>query len=531
MMLLEMAASAMGDRVAAGSKQGGLTGNRLLADAAALAGRLRASQAQHLVVCDEPSVALPVALFGAAWAGVTYVPINYRLPDEDLRQLAARVAPGVAVVDTAGAQRLADVDGLEIIKRQELLAPTAGTHSRDQNATGAAYRPQELAAETASTHPPGRVAPVAELGDWPTDPEAVAVLLYTSGTTGAPKSAVLRHRHLVSYVFGTVEFASAAEDEAHIMAVPPYHVASVAAQLSQVYSGRRIVPLPHFDADAWIDLAIAQNITHAMLVPTMLARIVDALDRRGLTLSSLRSLAYGGGKSHTAVVQRALELFPSASFSHAYGLTETSSTVCVLGPDDHRRAAASDDPSVRARLTSVGRPLPTVEVSLRASDGSEAAPGVIGEIWVRGDHVAGEYTQGGSQLDPDGWYCTHDSGRLDEAGYLWVLGRNDDIIVRGGENISPGEIEDVLLTHPGLMDAAAFAVPSREWGEEVAVAVVARDPVPGVAELRELVHTRLRSSRVPSVVEFVDELPYNETGKLLRRVLQERFKAHTTEPH
>ena len=499
MMLLEMAASAMGDRVAAGTAVRGLTNDRILAGAAALAGRLRASQAQHLVVCDEPSPALPVALFGAAWAGVPYVPINYRLPDEDLRELAARVAPALAVTDAAGAERLARVDGIEIVERNQFLADSGGSDS------------------------PVRPPPAAEMGDWDMDPDAAAVLLYTSGTSGAPKSAVLRHRHLVSYVFGTVEFASAEADEAHIMAVPPYHVASVAAQLSQVYSGRRIVPLPRFDPDGWIELVGAEHVTHAMLVPTMLARIVDALDRRGETLPAMRFVSYGGGKSHRAVVERALELFPAASFSHAYGLTETSSTVCVLGPEDHRRAAASADSEARARLSSVGRPVPGIEISMRSSDGTETDTGTVGEIWVRGEHVAGEYAETGSQLNGDGWFCTRDRGRVDEAGYVWVQGRNDDVIIRGGENMSPGEIEDALLTHPAIVDAAAFGVPSREWGEEVAVCVVAQSVVPDADELRELVRMRLRSSRVPAHVEFVDELPYNETGKLLRRVLRERF--------
>ena len=501
MMLLEMAATAMGDRAAVGPLRDGLDYDRLLGHAAALAGRLRASGAERLVVCDEPSVALPVALFGAAWAGVAYVPINYRLADGDLCELAARAAPALAVADGADARRLAPVDGLEIVERAGLLAD-----------------------------PAGGAAPAAA-GDWPMDPDAAAVLLYTSGTTGSPKSAVLRHRHLVSYVFGTVEFASAGDDEAHIMAVPPYHIASVAAMLTQVYSGRRIVPVPRFDPDAWIDLVRAQGVTHAMLVPTMLARIADALDRRGETLPSLRLLSYGGGKSHRTVVERALDLFPAAAFSHAYGLTETSSTVAVLGPDDHRRAAASDDPDVKARLSSVGRPLPSVEVSIRTNAGTEADPGHEGEIWVRGDQVAGEYAEGGSRLDADGWFCTRDRGRLDAAGYLWVLGRDDDIIIRGGENMSPGEIEDALLTHPAVADAAAFGVPSREWGEEVAAAVVARAPAPPAEELRELVRARLRSSRVPAHVEFVAELPYNDTGKLLRRVLRERFAARChTEP-
>ena len=500
MMLLEMAASAMGDRVAAGPFDAGLTNDRLLSEAAALAGRLRASEAEGLLLCDEPSVALPVALFGAAWAGIPYVPINYRLSDGDLRDLAARAAPALAVVDTAAARRLARVDGLQIIERDTLLDDPAGG------------------------------ADPAEIGDWPMDPDAAAVLLYTSGTTGAPKSAVLRHRHLVSYVFGTVEFASAGEDEAHIMAVPPYHIASVAAQLSQVYSGRRIVPLPRFDPEAWIDLVHTQGVTHAMLVPTMLARIVDALDRRGETLEAVRFVSYGGGKSHRSVVERALGLFPAASFSHAYGLTEASSTVCVLGPDDHRRAAASGDPDARARLSSVGRPLPGVEISVRSSDGTEAATGNAGEIWVRGEQVAGEYAETGSMLDDNGWFCTRDSGHLDAAGYLWVHGRNDDIIIRGGENMSPGEIEDALLTHPAVVDAAAFGVPSREWGEEVAVCVVARSPAPDADELRDLVRARLRSSRVPTHLAFVDELPYNETGKLLRRVLRQRFAQEPAPP-
>ena len=498
MMLAEMAATALGDRVVVGPLDGGLTCGGLMDSAARLAGRLRASQAEHLVLCDEPGAVLPVALFGAAWGGVPYVPINYRLADDDLRRLAGRAAPAVAVVDRSGAERLAGLDGLEIVERDALFDDPAGG------------------------------ADPADPGDWPMDPDAAAVLLYTSGTSGPPKAAVLRHRHLVSYVFGTVEFASAGPDEAHIMAVPPYHVASVAAQLSQVYSGRRIVPLPRFDPDSWIDLVQAESATHAMLVPTMLARIVDALDRRGEALTSVRFVAYGGGKSHRAVVERALELFPAAGFSHAYGLTETSASVCVMGPDDHRRWAASDEPDERARLSSVGRPLPGVEISVRGRDGTEAEAGAAGEIWVRGEQVAGEYAEGGSQLDDHGWFRTRDRGHLDDAGYLWVHGRDDDVIIRGGENMSPGEIEDVLLTHPEVVDAAAFGVPSREWGEEVAVCVVTRSPAPDIDALRQLVRDRLRSSRVPARVEFVDELPYNDTGKLLRRELRQRFAPDPT---
>ena len=493
MMLLDMAAAAGGDRTAAGSGPGTVTYRQLMDEAAAAAGRMRAAGAEYLTVCDESGPALITALFGAAWAGAPYVPLNYRLAESELTALAARTRPALALVGHGDPAGLGAVDGIEAVERAELRTD------------------------------PGGGAEPAEPGSWPTDPDAVAVLLYTSGTTGPPKSAVLRHRHLTSYIFGASELMSAGPDEANLISVPPYHIAGVAITLSQIYVGRRIVFMPRFDPDGWIDLVRSEGITHAMVVPTMLARIVDALDRRGETIASLRSLAYGGGRAHPSVVEKALGLFPETGFVNAYGLTETSATVSLLGPDDHRAAATSADPGARARLASAGRPIPAVEVSIRDGAGAEAAPGAPGEVWVRGAQVAGEYLEGGARLDPDGWFATRDTGYIDADGYLYLLGRDDDIIIRGGENLSPGEIEDVLLGHDRVLDAAAVGMTSREWGEEVAVFVVASEPAPSEAELCELVRSRLRSSRVPARVVFTDELPYNETGKILRRVLRDRL--------
>lgn len=229
------------------------------------------------------------------------------------------------------------------------------------------------------------------------------------------------------------------------------------------------------------------------------------------------------------VIRQALELFPITSFVNAYGLTETSSTISLLGPDDHRLAQYSDDPAERARLSSAGVALPGVELEIRDAQGAVLATGEVGEIHVRGEQISGEYVGKGSMLDDRGWFPTRDSGYIDDAGYLFVLGRNDDVIVRGGENMSPGEIEDVLLTHPSIRDAAAFGIPSTEWGECVAVAIVAGVDPPAPDEVREMVRSRLRTSRVPSHVVFVDELPYNDTGKLLRRELRTRF-AHLGDP-
>ncbi len=217
-------------------------------------------------------------------------------------------------------------------------------------------------------------------------------------------------------------------------------------------------------------------------------------------------------------------MLPDTGFVNAYGLTETSSTVAVLGPDDHRDALGSDDPDVRRRLGSVGRPSPAIEVSIRDELGEPVGPNVPGEIWVRGDQVSGEYV-GRESRAIDGWFPTNDGGWLDDGGFLFVTGRLDDVIVRGGENISPGEIEDVLREHPGVADVAVVGVPSQEWGEDIGAAVVAEEGVVlDPAELSQYVRERLRSTKAPSTIKILDELPYNETGKLLRRVVRETMK-------
>jgi acyl-CoA synthetase (AMP-forming)/AMP-acid ligase II len=281
--------------------------------------------------------------------------------------------------------------------------------------------------------------------------------------------------------------------------------------------------LPNFSPEGWLRLVAGEKVTNAFVVPTMLGRIIEALDKdSSADVSSLRAIAYGGGKMPLEVIHKALHRFPHTGFTNAYGLTETSSTIALLGPDDHRAAMASDEPHVRARLTSLGQPIPTVEIEIRGEDGQPLAPGEAGEIYVRGEQVSGEYKDK-SALDAQGWFPTRDAGYIDEHGYLFLSGRADDVIVRGGENMSPGEIEDVLLTHPAVADACACAVPSVEWGEAVGVAVVTREghPTPSETELKDLIRTRLRSSRVPEKIAFVSELPYNEMGKLLRRKVKD----------
>jgi fatty-acyl-CoA synthase len=491
-MLLQMAADGMGDRVALGSLSDGTS----MADLATRARRagtiLAALPGERVAMVDLNSEAVPIALFGATLAGKPFVPINYRLTDEQLRDLVGRTAPATVIAGEGVAGRLGQIPGIELIERKEFLDRTAD-------------------------------ASVVEADPYSGDPDSVAVLLFTSGTTGAPKAAVLRNRNLTSYVISTVEFAGAGEDEAAVVSVPPYHIAGISSVLSSTYSGRRVVHLETFEPRAWVDVVRTEAVTHAMVVPTMLNRILDVVAEDDGGLPSLRSLSYGGGPMPLAVIERAMAMLPGVGFVNAYGLTETASTIALLGPDDHRVAHASDDPDLRARLASVGRPLPTVEVVIRDVGGTVLAAGERGEIWVRGDQVAGEYEGLAAGAD-DGWFDTRDEGHLDEGGFLFVHGRLDDVIVRGGENLSPGEIESVLLEHPSVAAAAVVGIPDPEWGERVVAAVVpAEGAVVNEDELRDFVRSALRSTRTPERIDIRDELPFNETGKLLRRVLREEL--------
>ena len=490
-LLLQMAAEADPERIGLVCDGRRWSYGALLKAAQGAADNIAKSGCSFVGLLDESSEASPIGLFGAALAGVPYVPLNYRLADADLGALLDRIAPAYIIGDVQRIQRLSP-RGHQCLRREDFVA----------------------AAEAAAANASGE----EREGD-------IAAQIFTSGTTAAPKAALLRHSNLLGYILGTVEFMSASEDDAQLVCVPPYHIAGISALMSSIYAMRRIVMLPAFDPDEWLKLVSSERVTNAFLVPTMLQRIIARLDEGvKADLSSLQAIAYGGGRMPPELIERALRLFPNTAFTNAYGLTETSSTIALLSPEDHRTAFNSTDPKVRARLGSVGKPLPTVEIEIRDDEGRPLPAGERGEIYVRGEQVSGEYRER-SALDAQGWFPTRDAGWLDEEGYLFLAGRADDVIVRGGENISPGEIEDVLATHPAIGDSAAVAVPSVEWGEAVGIAVVTRPghTKPTEAELKALIKDRLRSSRVPEKVMFLDELPYNEMGKLLRVRVRKMF--------
>ncbi len=502
-LLLDMVVEGMPDRVLIGDREDGLTANRLqrLAQGAGtVMANLIDVPGKPLLYLAENGPAFPTALFGAAYSGVPFLPLNYRLSDEQLAEIIGR--HGGSVVITDAPERIAAIVSNPTMSVDEFLAKSAAV-------------------------------PVdGEQVETLVEPDDIAVLLMTSGTTAAPKSAVLRHTHLTSYIMGSVQFMGSEDSDATILSVPPYHIAAVANLLSNIYSGRRIIYLDRFTPADWLDRVETQGVTHAMVVPTMLVRIVDELKQRaahglgGRGPASLRSLSYGGAKIAQPVLIEALGLFPETGFVNAYGLTETASSIAVLGPEEHRDAAASDHPAVRARLCSVGRPLPMVEIEIHDEAGNPLPPHQLGEIVVRGPQVAGEYLEAGSKLTGDGWFPTRDLGYLDEAGYLFVQGRSDDTIIRGGENIAPSEIEAVLHQHPRIGDVAVAGVPDQEWGQRIAAFVVPKHGTPGDADelgadIKAFAKARLRSSKTPDQIFLVGELPTTPTGKVLRRTLVE----------
>jgi acyl-CoA synthetase (AMP-forming)/AMP-acid ligase II len=487
-LLLDMAADGFGQRVLAGRRSGGITAVQLAARSHSGARLVCERGAKALVYLDVNGPAFPVALFAAARAGVPLVPLNYRLGQLQLDALLARHPKALGI---AGSGALVHFEraGLDAMSTDEWLAQTAVDR--------------------------GEVSDPVEAG---AAEDAAAVVIYTSGTTSEPKGVLLRHENLVSYVLGSVEFASAGEEEAAVVSVPPYHVAAVANVITNLYAGRRTLVLESFTAGQWLRLVREEEVTSAMVIPTMLARIIDAAEDR--SVPSLRSLSYGGAPMPAALIERALREWDRVDFVNAYGLTETSSTVALLGPEDHRAARDSPDPAVRARLSSVGKPLPGIELEIRGPGGEVLGPGQPGRICVRGAQVSAEYAGLGRAVDDLGFFDTRDDGYLDAAGYLFIIGRTDDTIIRGAENIAPAEIEDVLLRHPAVLDAVVFGVPDQEWGQRIEAAVVARPEVAvDPAELRDFMLRALRSSKTPERFWFLDALPRTETGKLLRRMV------------
>ena len=468
-------------------------------------------------LAEEVGLSLEV-LIGTAQAGGVAVPVNWRLS-------AAEVA-GI----------LLDSQAPVLVTTADFLAALAA-----EPGALAGVRVAVLLDEPAPA-----VAPTAAAGvrivsfeawiagqpstalDVQPDPQDVALQIYTSGTTGRPKGVMLTGANLAASLPEICQMWRLDASSKMLAVLPLFHIAGVGAAVGTLYAGATLVLPERVTAAAMLDAIAAHGVTNLVLASVLLQWMLDEIAARRergevVPLSSLRLMAYGAAPISQQVLREALQHLP-CGLLQVYGLTECVGTIAVLQPEDHTLGDVGTE-----RLRSCGRPLPTLELRLVDSDsGAVVQPGDVGEVQIRSPRVMAGYwnlpEETAESITPDGWLRTGDLAQQDDEGYLYLCDRLRDMIVTGGENVYPAEVEDVLQWHPGVAEVAVVGIPDARWGETLK-ALVVQAPGTTVTEPELVAFSRehLAHYKCPSSVDFLPTLPRNATGKVLRRVLREPF--------
>ena len=360
------------------------------------------------------------------------------------------------------------------------------------------------------------------------DDEDVTIIMFTAGTTGTPKGVMLSHNSFSSYILANVDPVDMDTAEKNILTVPLHHIAGVQAVMAAIYGGRTLVLQRQFDEEGWMKLVQDEKVNRAMMVPTMLKRLMDLPTFKDYDLSSLQVITYGAAPMPLEVIKKAIVEFPHTRFINAFGQTETASTITMLPPDAHDIHEGDPDYEAKLkRLGSIGKPLPDVEVLIVDEEGKEVAVGENGEIVARGERLMKGYwnrDEATKETLRGGWLYTGDLGYWDDEGYIFLSGRAKDFLKRGGEMIAPEEVEQIIMSHPAVDEAAIIGIPDVEWGERVRAIVVKKPGVELTAEeVIEHCRPRMAGFKRPEDVIFIDELPRNPMGKVLKRVLREDY--------
>ncbi len=459
----------------------------------------------------------PVAFFGAAAAGAVVVPLNSWWTGEELEY---------GLRDSGSKVLFADA------RRAESLAPHLGDLGLEKIVTARGAAPSvagALAFEDAVGEPPAD----AELPDVELGPDDDATLFYTSGTTGRPKGALGSQRNicsnLVAVAFVTARTAARSgkalpppgerPQNASLVSVPFFHATGCHAILcGNLAFGGKLVMMYKWDAEKALELIEKERLTTFGGVPAMVWQVLESPKFAEHDVSSVTSVGYGGAPAAPELVRRIREAFGDVvSPGNGYGLTETSSITTYNGGADYVR-----------RPDSVGAPIPVCEVKAVDAEGKELPPGQVGELWIKGPNVVKRYwnkPEASAETFSDGWLHSGDLGRIDDEGFVFIVDRAKDMVIRGGENVYCVEVESVLYDHPAVMDAAVIGIPHKVLGEEVG-AVVQRTPGAAVGEdeLKQHVAGRLAAFKVPVRIQIRDEpLPRNANGKILKGELREAF--------
>lgn len=451
--------------------------------------------------------------YAASILGAVFVPLNYRARADELRHM---LTDSDTAYVFAGGRYLKQVDELkpDLPNVQQYI-------SIEQRHPDMLFYDDILAQGDPDD---------ADALEYDAAEDDISVLMYTSGTTAMPKGVMLTSGGFIEYVFNQTELANEESTGANLVAAPFYHIAGFGTMMTAVYGGRKMVIERQFDPGEWLRLVEQEQITNAFLVPTMLKMVLEHPDFSSADLSSLRVMSYGGAPMPVPVITRSIERFPKGvSFMNAFGQTETTSTVTLLGPDDHRLEGTPEEIERKIiRLGSIGQAVGDTVLMIFGEDGEPLPPGEVGEIGILVPRAMKGYwkqDEATSQTIVDGWIRTRDMGWMDEDGYVFLAGRKSDMIIRGGENIAPEQIEGVIHTHPKVEDVAVIGVPSEEWGETVKAVVVPKDgEAPTADEIIAYCKERMASFKAPETVEFLTELPRNPMGKLLKNVLRDRYR-------
>jgi len=455
------------------------------------------------------------ACFATVKVGGIFVPLNFRVRQEELTYLVNKAEPKILFVGSRYADMVNSArPQLSSVKHFIIIG---GKHE-------GMLSYDEL---IASGSPEERT--FAEVKD-----EDVAVLMFTAGTTGFPKGVPQDNNAYSSYVLTNVNPPDMeAPAETNVLCMPLYHVAGVQALMAGIYGGRTIALMRQFDEKEWFETVQREKANRVMVVPTMLKRIVENPDFDKYDVSSIRVLTYGAAACPYEVLKKTIERFPGRALINAFGGTETASTIAALRAEDQvitgKETEQEREKKLKRLATSIGLPMDDVEIQVRDEEGQVLPVGKTGEIVVRGPRIMKGYWKDEEKtkkaFSPDGWYRTGDMGYKDEEGYIYLSGRSDDIIVRGGENIGPDEVEGTLYSHPKIEEAAVIGVKDVEWGQQVRAIVRLREGETATEqEIIEFCRSRLAGFKRPSSVVFVkEELPKTSTGKVLRRVLREQY--------
>ena len=472
--------------------------------------------ADRVAFLDRNGMAYFDVLFGSALIGAVNVAINWRLAP---REMAAIIDDSTARILVVHSDYLTSLDQME----SELRAVQRIVVVHDDDRIDENYRDGRAVSfhrwvDGCATTDPGHVG----------RPDDVSLQLYTSGTTGLPKGVMLTNANLSTAVSEAGHTFSIDEDTVSLVAMPLFHIGGSGWALCGMSRGGCSVILRDVDPNVILSLIEKERITESFVVPAVLMVLLASPALATTDLSSLRHLFYGASPIAEDVLVRCLAAF-GCGFNQVYGMTETTGAITALRAEDH-------DPTGprRGLLRSAGRPHPGVELRIIDPDtGVDVAPGKVGEVLTRSSYNMAGYWRKPDEteatLQADGWLHTGDAGYLDAEGYLYLHDRMKDMIVSGGENIYPAEVENVLLAHPDVIDAAVIGVPDERWGETVKAIVVlapdaAFDPVTIMAHCR----LNLAHYKCPTSVDESEGLPRNPSGKILKRELRVPFWAGRT---